>query len=576
MLPFVSSWCVLSGIVAIFAFVLYMTFVPGLPTEPGFTLNHWSNIASSRLATKILPNTAIVGFGAILVAAFFAVPLAWLLNRTTLPLRHTFVTLMATVAIIPGFISAMGWIMLLDERIGLINTAVGALTGLASVPLSVKNNPFGIAWVVGVILTPAIFFLIAGPMRMLDPALEEAASVAGLGHWRMLLRVSLPLVWPGILGGLIYTFMTAVSIFEIPALLGAGSGQVPVLATEIFYAVRPGGPLTATFSYGVAGVYGVLLAGPSLAALYGYLRVLDRAERYQVITGRGYRPHEVDLGALKWAGVAFVILYLALASGLPLLVLVWASLMPVLQMPSIEALSKLSFANYYGLLDMLGGVSVLRNTLVLMVSVSLLVSFFSLMISWVVVRTRVRSRKVLDMLAMLPHAIPGLAFAFALAMLGVLTARWLPWLPVSGTIGIIVVAHVIIRLPFGTRVTNSALAQVHGELEESAHVCGVGNLTTMTRIVLPLVRPSVVYLTMWTAMLSFQEVTTALFLSGPHNSVLSVSIWELWQAGRPGDAAAGAVIMVAIAGGLMFLVLKLAGGPMASHAALSGRAPKSW
>lgn len=561
--PLACSWLVLSVVLVLLAFVLYMTFVPGLPTEPGFSVRHWSSLASSRLLTRVIPNTAIVGFGTITVAAFFALPLAWLLNRTTLPFRTTFTTLLGIVPIIPGFILAMGWIMLLDKRIGLINVVAANLLGLSNIPLTVKDSPWGIAWVMGLMLTPPIFFLVAGPLCRIDPSLEEAASVVGMKHMTILRRVTLPLVWPGILGGLIYTFMTAVSIFEVPALLGAASGKVPVLASEIFYAVRPGGPLTASFAYGAAGVYGTLLAVPSLAALYFYLRVLERTERYQVITGKGYRSRETDLGPLNWVGIAFVILYLALAVGLPLLVLVWASLMPVLQMPSWEALSKASLANYHSLLEGLGGIGVIWNTVVLVLTVSLSAAFFSFMVSWVVVRTQASSRKLVDMLAMMPHAIPSLAFAFALAMLGILASRWLPWLPLSGTIGVIVVAHVINRLPYGTRVMNSALAQVHRDLEEIAQVCGTKTPTIMRTVILPLIKPSVIYLTVWTAMLSFQEVTMALFLSGPQNHVLSVSIWQLWDGGSLGTAAAGAVAMVAITGVLMFVILRLAGGPTA-------------
>jgi iron(III) transport system permease protein len=326
--------------------------------------------------------------------------------------------------------------------------------------------------------------------------------------------------------------------------------------------------MTATFAYGAAGVYGTLLAVPSLLALYLYLRALNQAERYQVITGKSYHARETDLGPFAWVGVAFVVLYLSLAVGLPVLVLVWASLMPVLQMPSREALAKLSFENYQGLLEGLGGVGVIWNTVLVVGCVSLLVIFFSFMISWVVVRTRARSRKTIDMLAMLPHAIPSLAFAFALAMIAILASRWLPWLPLSGTLGIIMVAHLINRVPYGTRVMNSALGQVHRELEEIAQVCGTRTPTIMRRVVLPLIRPSVVYLAIWTAMLSFQEVTMALFLSGPHNNVLSVSIWALWEGGSLGTAAAGAVAMVWSMGVLMFGVLKFAGG---SAAGLVGR-----
>ena len=558
-IPLACSWLLLSVVGALLAFVLYMTFVPGLPTEPGFTLRHWSNLASSRLLTSVIPNTVIVGFGTIFIGGFFGLPLAWLLNRTNLPLRTTFTTIIGIVPVIPGFILAMGWIMLLDERIGLINNALTSMLGISSIPLSVKDSPWGIAWVLGLILTAPIFFLVGGPLCRIDPSLEEAASVSGMKHLTVLRRVTLPLVWPGILGGLIYTFMTAVSIFEIPALLGAASGKVPVLASEIFYSVRPGGPITATFAYGAAGVYGTLLAVPSLLALYLYLRVLHQAERYQVITGKSYRSRETDLGAFAWVGVLFVVLYLALAVGLPILVLVWASLMPVLQMPSREAFAKLSLENYQDLLERIGGVDVIWNTVLVVCGVSLLVIFFSFMISWVVVRTHTPSRKTIDMLAMLPHAIPSLAFAFALAMIGILASRWIPWLPLSGTLGIIMIAHLINRVPYGTRVMNSALGQVHRELEEIAQICGTRTPTIMRRIVLPLIKPSVVYLAVWTAMLSFQEVTMALFLSGPHNSVLSVSIWSLWEAGRLGTAAAGAVAMVTMMGLLMFAVLKFAG-----------------
>jgi iron(III) transport system permease protein len=558
-LPLACAWLVLAGILGLLAFVVYMTFVPGLPTEPGFTLDHWARLLSPRFLTTVIPNTLAVGFGSIAVAAAFALPIAWLLNRTVLPLRSTLTTMMALVVVMPGYAVTMGWIMLLDERIGLLNQAVVMLTGRESVPLGVSNSLLGIAWVLGLVLAPAIFFQIAGPLRAIDPALEEAASTSGAGFWRTLWHVDLPLVWPGILGGLIYTFMTAVSVFEVPALLGAASGKVPVLASEVFYAVRPAGTQAATFAYGAAGVYGLLLAAPSLVALYFYLRLLARVHRYQVVTGKGYRPRDRDLGAFKWLAIAFVALYLLLAVALPFLVLLWASLLPVLQMPSAEVLAKLTLANYNGLLLRVGGGGVLRNTLLLVVCVALLTAFFSFMVSWVVVRTRTRYRYVMDVLAMLPHAIPGLAFAFALAMLGILAVKWVPWLPVTGTLGVIVVAHLVHRLPFGTRVTNTALAQVHPELEESAALSGAAQVTVMRRILAPLVRPSLVYLALWTALLSLQEVSMALFLSGPQNQVLSVSIWELWQSGSLGPAAAGTVVVAAVVGVLMFGILRLAG-----------------
>ena len=564
-LPLVFSGIALSFVLFLVGFVLYMTFVAGLPIEPDYTLDNWKRVARSRMLTQVIPNTLIVGFGTALVATIFALPLAWLLNRTTLPCRNAFITMMAVVVIVPGFIKAMGWIMLVNDRIGLLNRAIEGALGMEKVAWTVVNNPYGIAWVMGLMLTPTMFFLLSGPMRALDPALEEAAAVSGGNHWVTTWWVSLPLIWPGILSGMIYIFMTAVSIFEVPALLGAASGKVPVLATELFYAVRPPGEEVATIAYGAAGVYGVLIAMPSCLALYFYVRLLAKVRHYEVVTGKGYRPRDIDLGKFTWIGMVFVVVYLLLAAGLPFLVLLWASLLPYLQIPTFSALKNISLYNYDGLLAALGGARVVWNTLVLAVSVSLLVTFLSFMVSWVVVRTRFRLRKAMDIVAMLPHAFPGLAFAFALFMVALVLSIWLPEISMRGTLAIIVLANVINRLSYGTRVTNAALFQIQSDLEECGKVCGARNLTIMRWIVAPLIKPSLVFAGVWTGLLTFQEVTMALFLAESHNRVLSVSIWQLWSSGTIGVACAGAMVMVSIMALLMSMTLKLTGGKVTEH-----------
>lgn len=546
----------LSVVVVLLLFVLYMTFVPGLPIDPGLTLAHWADTFSSHMFTQVIPNTLIVGIGTVLVATFFAFPISWLLNRTNLPLRNTFITLMAIVVVVPGFTKAMGWIMLVDERIGVANTALASLLGVDSIPITLVNSRLGIAWVMGLMLAPMIFFLMSGSMRAMDPTLEEAAEVSGLGPAQRLMRVTLPLVWPAVLAGMIYTFMTAISIFEVPALLGAAGGKVPVLATELFYAVKPGGNELGDVRYGAAGVYGVLIAIPGSLGLYFYLKMLTRARRYEVITGKGYRPRDMDLGRARWPAFGFVVAYLALALILPMAVLLWASLLPILQMPSPAAFAKVSLANYQNLFVNLGGAPVLGNTIVLVIGVALLVTFFGLMISWVVVRTQVRLRKVIDVIAMLPHAIPGLAFAFALAMLGIVIDKWTTAIALTETLTIILVANVITWLSYGTRVTNSALVQIQRDLEDCGKVCGLTSNAIMSTIIVPLIKPSLVFVALWTALLTSREVTMALFLSGPSNQVLSVSIWRLWNNGVTGVAAAGAVAMVSVLGVVTLIALR--------------------
>ena len=415
------------------------------------------------------------------------------------------------------------------------------------------NNVWGIVFVQGLMLTPTMFFLLAGPIRSLDPSLEEAAQVSGAPMWRTMLWVSLPILWPAILGGAIYVFMTAIAIFEVAALLG-GIGRTPVLATELFLNISPIGEASAIPRYGMAGVYGLLIAFPSLIALFYYRRVIARGHRYVAVTGKGYRPRDFDLGRGRSLGLLFVLFYLLLAVVLPILVLVWASLLPYLVMPSRRALSLLSFRWYREMMDIIGGVDVIVNTVILITVTPVVVLFFSFFISWVVVRTQAKGRATLDILAMLPHAIPGLGFAFALFMVAILAAKWVPWLPLYQTVGVIVIANTVSRLSYVTRITNAALLQIARELEESAYICGARRLGAMLWVVMPLVKPSLVFGGLWTGLLVFREISMALMLSGPNNIVLSVRIWEEWQRGGINKASALGVVMVVVMGLLVFLI----------------------
>lgn len=560
-LAFVLALIPLTAIVLLIVFVMYMTFVPGLPTEPGWTMENWTHAVRPYVLTSVIPNTIIVGVGTTLIALFFACPLAFLLNRTALPGRNIFIAMIAATVIIPGFIKAMGWIMLVNERIGMINKWVASVLEIDRLHLNL-DNPYGMAWIMGLMLTPTLFFLISGSMRSLDPSMEDAAGVSGANRFWVFMRVSLPLVWPGILGGAIYIFMTAISIFDVPAMLGAAGGKAPVLASELFFAVRPVIPESGEIRYGAAGVYAALIALPSLIALYYYHQVLGKAHSYAVITGKGYRPRDVELGRYKWLGVGFVMTYLFLAMILPLLVLIWISFLPLIQMPSVAALAKLSLVNYRDFWDELYGQNVVRNTVYLVVSVAIAAMLFSFMISWVVVRTHLPGRQVMDTIAMIPHAFPGIAFAFALLMIGIFASLWTPWFPITGTVGVIIFAEVLNRISYTTRITNAALLQVAPELEHCARVCGAGNIPTMARVVAPLIGPSLLFAALWTALLTFREVSVALMLTQTNNTVMSVAVWRLWNHGHMGQAAAAAVVMTAVMTLLLFVCLVVTRGQL--------------
>jgi iron(III) transport system permease protein len=560
-LPLAITAPVLVLVPLLVAFTLYMTFVRGLPIDPSYTVQHWLEITRPYVLSTVIPNTLIVAFGAVLVTLVFGVPLSWLINRAQLPLRSTAAGCIGLIVIIPGFVQAMAWQMLVNPTSGILNKMLEPIIG-HTVDVTVNSLP-GMAWVLGLALTPSVFFMISGAMRSLNSELSEAAAVARISVVRTLFQIELPLLWPAILGAGLYTFMTAIAIFEVPALLGGASGRLGVLATELFYAVQPIAPVPE-IDYGAAGVYGSLIMVPSFFAMYFYLRALGRYHGYAVVTGRGYASRLTDLGRVKYFGIGFVWIYLAFALILPILVLIWGSLQVTIQPPSIRALSTLTLQNFAQFFSSMGGWRPLINTIVLMVAVSATVMLISFMTSWLVIRTKLRFRGAIDVTAFSSHAIPTIAIAFDLYLASLSLGRWVH---LTGTLLIIGLAHALALLAPATRVTNAALLQIHPELAEAAQICRASETISMSKVVMPLVKSSLLYGGVWTALLSAREVTMALFLRGNDNVVFSVAVWQLWQSGSRSLAAPAALLLVAIIAVFAAITMALAkrlGGPAGS------------
>ena len=156
------AWLICSVIIALSLVILWMTFVPGVPFESRLSLSNYSAVFDSEILLSATYNTALVGLGTVAIALFFGIPLGWLLNRTDIPFRSLLITLLGVTVIIPGLVKAMGWLMLLSPKVGLINRLLMDLLNLKTAPFEI-NSISGIAFVQGLMLTPTMFFLISGP-----------------------------------------------------------------------------------------------------------------------------------------------------------------------------------------------------------------------------------------------------------------------------------------------------------------------------------------------------------------------------------------------------------------------------
>ncbi|HEY7163151.1 MAG TPA: iron ABC transporter permease [Candidatus Binatia bacterium] len=530
----------LMPVIALVTVVFWMGFWQSGPGEPVvYTVDHFRQILTDSFTYRTLLNTLGFASTTVTVALFFAIPTAWLVERTDLPGKRIVFTLMALGALLPTFFTAMGWVFLLHPRIGIVNKILMSALGLSSSPFNVASI-IGMGWVEGLGLCSIAFIMIVATYRAMDPSLEEAGRVHGLNFWKTLRHVTLPLTFPGILAAAIYVFTIGLSAFEVPAIIGM-SNKIFTFSTFIFYKMQP---LEELPNYGVAGAVSTLLIILALILSWWYFRVLKYSSRYAVITGRGYRPNLVALGRSgRISAWAFLALFFIIAKLLPLLLLVWAALLAYFQPPSFAALSRVSLRNFYGLpWDLL--LAGAKNTLLLMIAVPTLTLAACIAISWVILRSGIKWRVAFDAVAFLPHAVPSIILALAAVFVALFLLR--DRVPLYGTLSIVVLVYTVSRISFATRIINNSLAQIHPELEEAALAGGLKIFQVFRKILVPLLKPALVYAWLWMALLCYRELTMAsVLVTNQNNMTLPMVVWGLWLGGSLNQAAAANLVILA-------------------------------
>jgi iron(III) transport system permease protein len=442
-------------VVGLLLAVLWLSFLEGLPgtAEAHFSLRNYVSLYTDPFVVSALANTAGFAGVTIVVALFFGVAIAWLVERTDLPGKPVVYTLMSLGLLLPTFFLAMGWLFLLSPRIGVINRWIMGLTGLTEAPFDVTSI-LGMGWVQGLSLAALVFLLVSASFRSMDPALEEAAVVHGATFGQMLRRVFLPLVFPSILASAIYAVTIAIASFDVPAILGL-SARIFTFSTFVFTKSLTGEALP---EYGSTAAMSMLMVGVAIALAVWYGRILGKANQFQVVTGKGYQPRLTPLGPWSIPAWLFIAAYFALSKVLPFLLVVWAAGLPFFQPPSLQAARNLSLQNFQSIpLELLGRGA--TNTLILVLTVPTLALLLCFAFSWMVVRSRTRWRGLLDFFAFLPHAVPSIIFAVGAGFIALFVWRQIPvlqWFPIYGTLVLLIVVYVVDRLSFGTRLLNSA------------------------------------------------------------------------------------------------------------------------
>ncbi|HYJ14610.1 MAG TPA: iron ABC transporter permease [Candidatus Limnocylindria bacterium] len=511
-----------------------------------YTLANYRDVFADPFIIGVAVNTLIFTVTATLVALLFGLPVAWLVERTTLPGKTLLYAIMTLGLLIPGIYTAMGWTLIAHPRIGLVNRWLIDLFNLDAGPINIAT-PIGMGFVQGLSLAALAFILTSQMFRAMNPSLEEAARVHGMSFSRIMRRITLPLARPGILAAVIYIFTIGIATFDIPAILGLGN-RVYLLSTFIYLKVHPQG--AGLPEYGITGVVGafmIIIAG--LLTLW-YSQVLRQGHRFEVVTGKGYKPTLIPLGRWSLAAWAFIFVYALFSKLLPLLLIAYAALTPYFVPPSMEALRHLSFSHFHGM-DWELVLRGLKNTALLVTVVPLAVLLLAFALSWLIVRSRSRLRYVLEFGAFLPQALPEVILAIGALLLALFVIG--TTIPLYGSVWIIAIVYTVARLAFATRALNGSLLQIHRELEEAAFVSGLSTARTAWRVLFPLIRPTLFSVWIWTALLVYRELTAAVFLAVHDNITLPAVIWSYWYSGSINKASAVTLLMTLVLAPLIFV-----------------------
>ena len=526
-----TAYLVLPPLYSVIQTSLFTTKLTGEIDQ--FTFQYYRQLFAELSIIGPFLNSLYFSIGSAVFATLLGGSIAWVVTRTDVPLRDLgYFTAFASFGT-PFILYTIGWLLLLGKA-GPINYWLKILFNQTSPVIDVYSL-LGMILIESLLWSPFVFLMLAAAFRSMDPSLEEASSVCGARLWQTLRRVSLRLMLPAFFSVLLLIFIRTFESFEIPALVGL-PGDIRVLTTSIYMDAQKLPP-----RYGSAGAFAVLLMLVVAGMLYLYFRITREGDRFQTVTGKGYRPALIQLGRWRYVAASGLVIYSLVLLVLPFLIILWASFLPFYMQPSVEAIGRFTLKNYITALNFPKITDSIKNSVILGLGSASFVMILTLLASWILVRTKIRGRWLLDFLTTLPLLFPGIVMGLAILRFYLFVP-----IPVYGTLWILLIAYATRYIPYGIRYTHSGLLQLHKELEEASYVSGASWFNSMRRIILPLITPSFLGGWIFVFLLSAKELSMSVLLVSPQTPVVSVAIFELWENAQVGELAAFGVIWTVI------------------------------
>ncbi len=497
---------------------------PGVFPPETLSLSNFAGIADD---VGIIASTLLVAGLATVMAVAMGFVLAWILSRTNIAGRARLERLMELPYYMTPLVGAMAWGILAGPKTGLLNQLWHLAGGGGD--LFDVYSALGIAWVMALFEGTVAFVMISAAMKSMDPALEESSRVLGAGKLHTMLRITLPLVAPGVLSAAVFVFAEMLGAFAAAFVLGI-PGRFYVVTTAIWQSTQSYPP-----EYGRAAALGLSLFAAMVVTLT-IAKLIMRRGSHATITGKAFRPRRIDAGSARWLLLAIVWAYIALAVLLPVGALLLTSFQrfaTVILPDSIFTLANYQTALSTGTLG-----QAFLNSLILGLSVASIGVPVIGVLTWIIYRSRLPGRVLAEYVVMFPQAVPRLVFG-----LGLLWAWINIPVPIYGTLWLLGIAYFTVFLPLGLRTLAGVVMQVDRSLEECARVCGASWMHQMRTISLPLLRPGLAAAWLLIFIASIRELGASVFLMGPQSKVISPAIINAWLTSSSELSAAMAMVL---------------------------------
>ena len=520
-------------------FILYplaILLVDSFYGGQGLTLDTFRRVLAMPTFTRAIGNTLKIGFVvgilSTLIGLLFAYVEVYVRMRRFVGGLFKVVSMLPVVS--PPFVLSLSMIMLFG-RSGLITRFL----------LGIYDNDIYGYWGIVIVQTltffPVCYMMLKGLLKNIDPSLEEAARDMGASRFKVFTSVTLPLLLPGLGNAFLVTFIESIADFANPMIIG---GSYDTLATTIYLQI------TGAYDKEGAAAMAVVLLCITLLMFVVQKYYLE-SKTAATLTGKasrgrmliGDRSVTAPLTVLCALAAIFVIMmYICVPIGA--LFPTWGYKFTPLTFKYFEQV----FSRYRGL-------QAFRDSFVLSLIAAPVTALLSMIISYLVVKRKFRSKGFIEAVSMLAMAVPGTVlgvgyirgFANGLFHSGVLSGLY-------GTAVILVVVFVVRSLPTGTRSGISALRQIDRSIEESAYDMGANSFKVFMTVTLPLIKDSFLSGLVTAFVRSITAISAIILLVTPQFLLITVQINEFAEKGSYSIACAFATILIIITYGSVLLM----------------------